>query len=505
MISEQSNLRIRIDRSHPEPIYRQISRQIEDAILAGQLPEGSRLPPERTLAQALGVNRTTVLAAYRSLKARDLLSGHVGRGTTVLPAQDEGRAAGLPWAELAREAGTAEPDPLIRDLLELTERRDVISLSLGMPARELLPLDTVRDVVARLLVEQGPDVLLHSPTEGLTALREALCEYLEGRGIRSAPQNVLVLAGSQQGLDLVTRAFLAPDDAVVVEEPSYVGALQVFRRARVKPLGVPVDGEGMRTDLLESLLQRRRPKLIYTLPTFQNPSGAVMSLPRRRHLLELSHRFQVPVLEDDPYGELRYEGEPLPPLKALDTRGQVLHLSSLSKVLFPGLRVGWLVAPPAVVRQLALVRQTLDLHTCTLSQWIAERFLRGGHFARHLSLVRPEYARRRDTLIEALAAEAPEGLTWTRPQGGFYVWCRLPRAVSSGRVLAEAARERVAVLPGAVCFPGEAEANFARLNFTCASTAAIREGAARFARAVRAVAAEPPVRPEETEGMRPIV
>jgi DNA-binding transcriptional MocR family regulator len=158
-----------------------------------------------------------------------------------------------------------------------------------------------------------------------------------------------------------------------------------------------------------------------------------------------------------------------------------------------------------VVRQLALARQTLDLHTCTLSQWIAERFFREGHFARHLSLVRPEYARRRDALLEVLEAEAPEGLTWTRPEGGFYVWCRLPRAVSSGRLLAEAARERVAVLPGAVCFPGEAEASHVRLNFTCPSTPAIREGAARFVRAVRAVAAEPPTRPGEAEGMRPIV
>jgi DNA-binding transcriptional MocR family regulator len=504
MTLEQANLGIRIDRSSPEPVYRQIGRQLEEGILSGRLPAGTRLPPERRLARALDVNRSTVLAAYGTLKAQGRLEGHVGRGTTVLPPALGDSDPALPWAQLVQDS-PAIADPIIRDLLELSEHGDVISLALGMPAPEMLPLDTVREVVARLLADQGPEVLLHSPTEGLTPLREALVEYLATRGMRCSVPELLVLAGSQQGLDLITRTFLQPDDTVVVEEPSYLGALQDFRRARVRLVGVPVDGEGMRTDLLETLLQRRRPRLVYTLPTFQNPSGAVMSRARRHHLVELAHRYQVPILEDDPYGELRYEGEDLPTLRALDGGGHVLHLSSFSKVLFPGLRVGFVVAPPPVVRQLALARQTHDLHTGTLSQWILERFLREGHLARHLNRVRPAYARRRDTMIDALAGHAATGLAWTRPQGGFYVWCRLPHGVSSGRLLSETVREGVAVIPGAVFSPDRADLAHVRLNFTCPSAEAIRAGVARFTRAVRALAAETPAWPREAEGMRPVV
>lgn len=503
-------MEIRIDRDSAVPVYLQIRTGIRDQILAGQLPEGFRLPPERKLADALGVNRSTILAAYRELKAEGLLDAHVGRGTSVTAQKEEGEAPSaatpLLWRQLFRAGAAREHDPLLRNVLELTERRDVVSLSAGLPAPELFPIDTLAAIVEGVLAAHGPDALLHSPTEGLTSFREALAGLTASRGIRTGTAEVLVTSGSQQGLDLVARTFLDPGDAVVVEEPSYFGALEAFRGAQVRLLGVPCDAEGMRTDLLASLLSRHRPKLIYTLPTFQNPSGAVMSLPRRQQLLGLSVRHQVPILEDDSYSDLRYDGDPLPPLAALDPGEHVLYLSSLSKVLLPGLRLGWLRAPKAVVRQLALAKQAIDLHSSTLGQRLIESFLLEGHFARHVGRLRAEYARRRDALLEALETYAPEGLSWDRPAGGFYVWARTREPIAPARLLAEASRERVAYLPGAACYVSDPAECHLRLNFTFHTPDRLREGVERLARALSAAASEPhPKPPRAGVGTPPIV
>ncbi|MFI5167005.1 MAG: PLP-dependent aminotransferase family protein [Thermoanaerobaculales bacterium] len=484
-----------IDRDSTVPIYLQISGGIKELILGGKLPEGFRLPPERRLARSLGVNRSTVLAAYRELKTDALVDAHVGRGTMVLPRQSEPSPAApiqpIQWRQLAREGGPKAQDPLVRDLLELTERASIISLSVGLPAAELLPLDLVRRIMASLLEEVGAPLLLHSPTEGLSGFREAICQLLVARGIQCTPAEVLITSGSQQGLDLVSRVFLEPGDTVVVEEPSFFGALQIFRRVPVRLLGVPVDGEGMRTDMLEALLGRQRPKLIYTLPTFQNPSGSVMSLARRRHLLELAYRFQVPVLEDDPYADLRYDGAPLPSLAALDEHAHVLYLSSFSKVLFPGMRIGFVAAPRVAVRQLALAKQAMDLHSSTSGQFLLERFIRDGHYARHVKMVRGHYQRRRDFMDAALRREAPGDVSWIKPTGGFYFWCRFPNGIAQARLLAKAAEGGVSYLPGDTCFATEPSDNYLRLNFTFPAPEEIGEGVKRLMDAVRAVACKP--------------
>ncbi len=499
---------IRIDRDSPVPIYLQVCRGIKEMILSGALPEGFRLPPERRLAAALGVNRSTILSAYRELKADALVDSHVGRGTSVrprvLPGAGEAGVQPLPWRQFVRPGMTEVQDPLLRDLLELAERPDVISLSVGLPAPELLPLATLRAVLDELLAEAGPAMLLHSPTEGVTSFREALCQLMLARGIRCSPAEVLVTSGSQQGLDLAARVFLAPGDAIVVENPTFFGALQIFRRAQVRLLGVPTDSEGMRTDALEAVLERQRPKLIYTLPTFQNPSGSVMSLERRRHLLELAYRFQVPVLEDDPYCDLRYEGEPLPSLKTLDEHAHVIYLSSFSKALFPGLRIGWLAAPRTATRQLALAKQAVDLHSSTTGQYVLERFVRAGHYASHVAAVRREYARRRDLMHDALTSEAPAQVAWNRPDGGFYFWLRVPDGVRQARLLSLAAERGVSYLPGDACFAEEPGANYIRLNFTLPTPAQIREGVASLMEALRK-AGGTATEPHEGAGTPPIV
>ncbi len=501
-------MEISIDRESPVPLYRQVAASLKEMILSGRLPEGFRLPPERRLARTLAVNRSTVLQAYSELKSAGLVDAHVGRGTTVL--RHEAPAAmpdaePLPWRQVVREGPPVTRDPLLHDLLQLSERTDVISLALGLPAGELMPLQALGAAHTELLAELGPSLLLHSPTEGVTAFRETLARVLLGRGIRCTPAEVLVTSGSQQGLDVLARSFLAPGDAVVVEEPSFFGALQVFRSAQARLLGVPTDQDGMRTDVLEAILARQRPKLIYTLPTFQNPSGAVLSLPRRRHLLELAGRYQIPLIEDDPYSELRYEGEPLPPLAALDTHGCVIYLSSFSKVLFPGFRVGFLVAPRALVRHVVLVKQSMDLHSSTPGQWLINALITSGEYARHVAMLRAAYRTRRDIMHESLRSSAPQGFSWQRPLGGFYFWCRLPADVSPARLVVRAAEQGVAFLPGAACFPADPAGDFIRLNFTYPDEAQIALGVARLVTALALASSERPLPAAADTGTRPIV
>jgi DNA-binding transcriptional MocR family regulator len=500
---------ITIERGSHEPIYRQIAHQLRDLITSGELPAGFRLPPERRLAQALGVSRSTVLIAYQELRADALIDAHVGRGTTVTlpeaaPAHPEENQE-LPWRQLFGAAATGFQNPLVGDLLRLTEHADAIPLSFGMPAPELLPFAELRDLIAEVLDDTGPAALLHSPTEGLTALRATLARMMAARGVDCTPDEVLVLSGSQQGLDLAARIFLDPGDAVVVEQPSFIGALQTFRGARARLIGVPTDEHGMRVDVLENVLSRFRPKLIYTLPTFQNPSGAVLPSERRQHLLALSRRHQVPVLEDDPYSELRYEGDPVPSLRALDPAGNVLYLSTFSKLLFPGMRLGFLVAPRTVVRQFALARQTADLHSNTLGQWVLDRFVRGGRMSDHMRAVRRAYRQRRDAMHDALRAAAVPGLGWQRPKGGFYFWCRLPAGVRPEALLARAAGAGVSYLPGRACFVDEPPAEFIRLNFSYPDEDRIREGVARLAGAIRHETGQPDPPEIQAASTRPIV
>jgi DNA-binding transcriptional MocR family regulator len=482
-------MKIEIDRESPIPLYLQIARQIRDQISAGKLPEGFQLPPERRLAQELDINRCTVLSAYRELKRKGLVEARVGSGTTVLPLAESPpgveEAHGMPWRQLFRETSARASDPLLRDLLELTERADVIPMAIGLPAPELLPVDLYRELTAELSHEIGPASLLHSPTEGVSVLRGSLAQWMQERSFACRASEILVLSGSQQGLDIATRVFLDPGDPVVVEDPSYIGALQIFRAARAKLIGIPTDKDGMRTDILASILRHQRPKLIYTLPTYQNPSGVVMSLERRHQLLELAQRHQVPILEDDPYSDLGYEGDSVPPLKSLDRHGQVLYLSTISKALFPGLRIGWLVGPRAVVRQFALVKQAVDLHSNTPGQYLLDLFLRRGHYKEHRQRIRRAYESRRDVMDEALRQHAPPGVTWQKPRGGFYIWCRLPEGTERSRLLAQASEAGVSFLPGWFCFAADPDSTHLRLNFTHPPESQIKTGIARLMNAVQ--------------------
>jgi DNA-binding transcriptional MocR family regulator len=314
---------------------------------------------------------------------------------------------------------------------------------------------------------------------GYAPLREALAARVGGRA-----EEVLILGGSQTGLYLINQLLLQPGDSVVVETPSYLNSLGIFPPG-VRVLPAKVDDEGLQTEGLSELFLRYRPKLLFTLPTFQNPLGVTLSLKRRLHLLELAATYQVGIVEDDPYGELHLEGERLPTLKSLDPGGYVIYLSSFSKSLTPALRVAWMAAPPAVVERVAASRGALDFRAALLNQAAAERILHSGALDRHLTVLRAELRARRDALVGALAQWMPSGVTWRVPQGGYHLWCTLPAPLRARRLLSEAAREGVAFIPGDYYGPGEEGRRGIRLNFTHPAATAIPSGVQRLAGAVR--------------------
>jgi 2-aminoadipate transaminase len=378
----------------------------------------------------------------------------------------------------------------IRELLKLVEDPDMISFAGGMPAPELFPREELERATIRVLEQQSHLALQYGATEGCRPLRELLVRHMARYGIEVGLENVLVTTGSQQALDLIGKLLLNPGDRVATEEPTYLGALQAFTAYQAEYLPVPIDEDGMRVDLLEDAL-RAAPKFVYVLPNFQNPGGVTLSLSRRRRLVELAAHYGTPVVEDDPYGQLRYEGTHLPPLVKLDAdlhagngggrfRGAVLYLGTLSKTLAPGLRIGWVVAPAEVVARLAQMKQGADLHTSTFAQMVAYETARGGFLDRHVRRLREVYRARRDAMLESLARHFPPGVRWTRPQGGLFLWVTLPSRLDAATVLADALAAKVAFVPGSSFHPRGGGAATLRLNFSYCAPGVIEEGIRRL-------------------------
>lgn len=447
---------IRLERNTGLPLYRQICQRLREAILSGELAEGTRLPTERALASELGVNRTTVMNAYNELASEGLIEGHVGRGTLVrrnhfqhLDERFEHETASWLLGLPAGESELLGPDArLLSELAAAGEQKEIISLTPGTPAPDLLPAGMLSTIIAEGLISAREEALGYCPVEGLHDLRREIAIWMRTRGVPVDTDQILVLSGSTQGVGLVGRLLLNPGDEVVVEVPTYLGAIQAFRALQARVIGVPTDSDGMRVDLLESILARHRPRLIYTQPTFQNPTGLVMSPERRRRLLLLSRRYQTPVLEDDPYGEMYFQGKRPQPLKALDTDGQVIYLSTFSKILAPGLRVAWLAAPEPMIERLSLHKQIFDLNTNAIGQWCVAEILRRKLLDGHLSLLRTRYERKRDIMLRAIGAYWPPEVRVSQPGGGFHLWCRLPGDLRTRTLLREAASERVAFVIG---------------------------------------------------------
>lgn len=464
-------MNLTIDKNIKTPIYMQIKNEIKKRIYSGELLPYSHLPSERKLADELQVNRSTILNAYRELKAEGLIDSHIGQGTQVMPIlQDETGSRSLTyfpisWQHMLSQEALLSQSTSIMEMLNVSAKDQMISFAAGMAAQELYPTKSIESLL-NTVHKNCHTPFLHTSVEGLFALRECICTLMKRNGISASPEEIMILSGSQQGLDLLARNYLDAGDTVIVEEPTYLGALQIFKATGAKVIGVPIQQDGIRMDILEALIIKHKPKFFYSMPTFQNPSGRVMDMTQRSKLLELSYLYQLPIIEDDAYSELRYEGHPLPPLKALDHRGNVLYLNTFSKFLFPGLRIGWLYAPVDVIKHLSIKKQMTDLHANSISQWLIKEYLERNDVQNHIASILKAYKDKRDAMLKALEKHAPSDIKWTIPEGGFYVWCELPDTINHRSLWVKAMDAGVAYVPGETFFSGKQGQNYIRLSFS---------------------------------------
>ena len=381
----------------------------------------------------------------------------------------------------------------IRELLKMTEQADLISFAGGLPAPDVFPVHEFKEACNNVLDYSSTLALQYGATEGVGPLREMITRHTQRYSIQVSPENVMITSGSQQALDLIGRIFINRGDRILVESPTYLGALQAWNAYGAEYIAIPSDENGMITDELEKSL-RCGPKFIYVLPNFQNPTGATMSLDRRKKLVELADRYGVPIIEDDPYGQLRFEGEHLPAVEVLDSRiraangwysGNVIYLSTFSKLLAPGLRLAWVIAPPEVISKLVQAKQGADLHTSTFNQMLAYEVAHKGFLDKHVVTIRQVYLERRNVMLDALTEHMPDGVRWTHPQGGLFLWATLPEDIDTTDLLAEAIKEKVAFVPGGSFHPCGGGTNTMRLNFSYSKPDQINEGIARLGRVIK--------------------
>ena len=409
-----------------------------------------------------------------------------------------------PWKSRYAQRNQRMGRSIIRELLKFTQQPDIISFAGGLPAPELFPREEAREAACRVICEYGEKALQYGPTEGHLPLRRWISEHMVRYGIQAEADNVFITTGAQQALDLIGKLLINPGDQVLVEEPTYLGALQAWNAYQAEYAPVPIDDNGLRTDLLEGAL-RVGPKFMYVLPNFQNPGGTTLSLDRRLELVRLANKYGIPIVEDDPYGALRFEGEHLPPLVALDAdfqagaglngrgfmEGNVIYLGTFSKTIAPGLRLGWVVAPVEVVDRLVMAKQGTDLQTSTFDQMLAWEMLKTGFLDDHIRIIREVYGQRRDVMIAALEKYFPEGCSWTHPQGGLFLWARVPDWLDTEALLKEAVEAKVAFVPGFAFYADPLRGrNTMRLNFSNAQPEQIEEGIRRLGVLLQAKVAE---------------
>lgn len=485
-------MRIPIDRSCTTPIYRQIENFIRQGILSGNLAPETRLPAIRELAHDLGINRITVENAYAGLEAEGLIFSRVGSGAYVLPpfelppAGKEERTIPIPaWQQDLQKTSTQ--DNVVPEAFHaLAQHPSPVDLMSGIGDARLFPVEELRKILQTIMRREGIAALGYGERNGYPPLRSTIAHILASQGVPVLAENILITGGSQQALALVAAVLLKPGDAVLVESPTYPGALDLFRMLALKVLGIVLDEQGMQVDKLERILQRHHPKLIYTMPNFQNPTGVCLSSPRRRHLILLADRYNIPLLEDDYVGDLRFEGRAQPALKALDPGARVIYVSTFSKMLMPGLRVGFLAAEGPVYEALVNCKYVADMATSNLIQRAVEAYVTVGRYQAHLRRSRRLYKKRRDAMVDAIRHYFPPDAWVEPPQGGLFLWLRLPYDLSAEKLLPLACEEGVAFAPGSLFFPRPADGEcFVRLNFGAQPLELIEQGIERMGKAIR--------------------
>ncbi|MBN1429264.1 MAG: PLP-dependent aminotransferase family protein [Anaerolineae bacterium] len=480
---DKTMLAFALNREGQEPLYNQLKRHLARQIENGILAPGDRLPATRDLAEQLGVARISVVAAYEELKVEGYITSQIGRGTFVAE-----RSPGD--LDVAPLVGAMSPrDATLRELLSLADRPNVINFSHGIPADSFLSVSLIREALDAVLTRDGASAIAYEAPEGYLPLRELVARRAANLGIDVTAGEVLITGGCQQALDLAVQALLKPGDVLLTSNPTYTGMLDIAQARGVTVLGVPVDAEGMQTADLEDLIVQHRPRLLYLAPTYHNPTGSVMPLHRRRHLLDLAGRYRLPVLEDGVYGELRYTGEPPPPLKALDEHGLVLYASSFSKVLLPGMRIGYLLAGGGLYQRLARVKRAADICTPALNQRAIHLALESGQLDEHVSQVRIACRQRRASMLDALSQDFPEAC-WAPPAGGMYLWLELPTGgPTSTELYLHAVRSGVAFAMGPLFYTDAQGRHHLRLNMSAYPPDTIQEGIKRLSAAWRELAA----------------
>jgi 2-aminoadipate transaminase len=402
-----------------------------------------------------------------------------------------------PWQYRFAQNAKSTQSSAIRELFKVTQNPEVISFGGGLPAPEVFPIEEFKAACDKVLTQSGPASLQYSNSEGYPPLREMIARQMDAFGLKLGLDNILITTGTQQSIDLVSKLMLNNAERILVEDPTFLGALQVFSVFGARFVTVPIDDDGLQTDLLPEAF-RAGPKFMYIIPTFQNPGGVTLTMERRKALIELSDRYGIPIVEDDPYSALRFEGETLPPLLALDAArlktadgyrdGNVIYLGSFSKTLAPGLRLAWISAPPEVIAKLVQLKQGADLHTPIFVQMMAYETARDGFLERHIQKIREVYRERRNVMLGAMDEFFPPEVNWTHPAGGLFLWVRLPEGMVSAELLRAALKMNVAFVPGNSFFAVDEKAGdrYFRLNFSNMKPERIREGIQRLAKAIRA-------------------
>jgi DNA-binding transcriptional MocR family regulator len=486
------------------PLGQQVVDELRRRVQAGSLGPGERLPPVRGLAGVLGVTPETVAGAYKRLVDEGYLRGEIGRGTFVaappLRAEEDPLAPFEAGGALPPFANpTTAPGPAAnRDLLRLASHPGLVSFAASVAALELAPVGLLREALSDALEADGAGALQVGATQGYPPLRAAIANLLEQRGLAVDANTVCITSGCQQGIDLAAKVFVAAGDTVLVEQPSFLGALEAFRARGARVIGVPIEEDGLRVEALLALIQRHRPKLLYCMPTYQNPTGRSLSSDKRRALLRIAAAYDLPIVEDDSAGFIHLDSDLAPPsLKAEDHAGYVIHLGTFSKLIAAGLRLGWLVADPPVFEKLVAAKYASDLSSDALVQRAVHRLLADGGLQRHLATVRVAYRERRDVLVDALRRPRvlPTGASFHPPEGGFNLWLELPReGPTSTELFLESVRRGVAFVPGPFFFSAgsggpasSAAMRGLRLSFSALPPPDLERGVHLLAEALRAL------------------
>ena len=490
MIFIPANLmRISIDRHNTVPIYLQIENHIRASILSGHLEPGTRLPATRKLAQDLGVNRNTVENAYAGLEADGLIAPRLGSGTYVLshfpkpidsPISFDGQ-----WPAWQQKSLSLD-GMRMKIQADDNENRDVIRFDNGVGDPAQFPVDEFRKVLNAVLRRDGITALDYGDRRGYAPLRETMAHVLASQGLSTHADHILVTTGSQQAISLVVQSLLVPGDTILVETPTYTGALDLFHSLQLNVRGIPIDADGMQINHVDELITKTNPKLIYTIPSFHNPTGICLSSQRRRQLIAVGERHNIPILEDDFVGDLRYEGRVQPTLKSLDRGGGVIYTSTFSKMLMPGLRVGFLVADGPIYERVLQIKTVHDIATSNFIQRALESFVTVGRYHSHLRRACRRYRNRRDALVTAIKEFLPAGVQFQVPQGGLFLWLRLPDHIFAEDLLPRAREAGVLYTPGNWFYLNKTEGkNFIRLNFVAQTTEQIRDGIQRLGIAIK--------------------